>query len=150
MIHVKAKVETCTGHRLMGYSGKCSHPHGHNYLWTAMLQKQDLDSIGMALDFSVLKRHLREVTDMFDHAMVLRQDDPLVEFLMAAGNKLVVLDQNPTSENLGTLVQQLLAQRIGVRQNGVTVVVQETLLTEVVISDRNILVAVPRVLEVRP
>lgn len=107
-MRISARVETCTGHRLLDYVGKCSHPHGHNYMWTAIVEGTELSGPGFIIDFSKLKRILKETVDLFDHAMVLHEKDPLVNFLRDNGNKYVTLDVNPTSENLALLVRGIL------------------------------------------
>ena len=126
---VKASVETATGHRLLGYEGKCSHPHGHNYLWTAMLDVMQLDDIGMAVDFSKLKSILKRVVEPLDHAFVLHVDDPLVGVLRLAKNRMVVIDRNPTAEHLALWVRAQLRKEFN--YGVLRIRVQETLLCEV-------------------
>ena len=109
MIEVTKQYRTETGHRLMDYDGRCSHYHGHSYLWevTAILYKMDnaLKSNGMVIDFSDLKAAMSFVLDPLDHAMVLFSGDPSVEIMkdLKATNgknpRVLVFDWNPTAEN---------------------------------------------------
>ena len=111
MIRIFARVETSTGHRLMGYAGKCSHPHGHSYVWEAEAQgiiPPGQEKTGLMLDFSLLKQKLKEIVEPFDHSMVLREDDPLISLLNSHMNRHVILDVNPTAENLATYVAKRL------------------------------------------
>jgi 6-pyruvoyltetrahydropterin/6-carboxytetrahydropterin synthase len=55
------------GHALRGYRGKCENPHGHNYRVRLTVEGQQLDSIGLLVDFTHLKRILREVIGDVDH-----------------------------------------------------------------------------------
>jgi len=105
---VSVTVETCTGHRLLNYIGKCMHLHGHNYQWTLTLVGMVDPATGFLVDFARVKRSLREVTDPFDHALVLRHDDPVIPLLRGTEQRLVVLSHNPTAENLSACVRDLL------------------------------------------
>ena len=107
-------VTTETAHRLVDYEGKCADIHGHSWKWELGVQLSSLRSNGISLDFGYLKDLLgRIVDDVFDHALVLSHEDPLVqrckaegwslEWLMGPENrpgKVVLLDCNPTSENM--------------------------------------------------
>lgn len=107
---LRASAETCTGHRLRDYDGKCAHPHGHNYLWELELELpvEDL-KYGMAEDFSFVKSVLESVVQPYDHSFVLRDDDrDLIQHLLDHKNRLVVLDVNPTAENLAKMVADVL------------------------------------------
>lgn len=107
---VKAEVETCTGHRLMDYKGLCGNLHGHNYKWIAEVAATvESPKFGMAIDFSLLKGYLKRMTDIFDHAMVLRDDDPWCTDFQEAPERLVLLNVNPTAENLAQLVADSLS-----------------------------------------
>ncbi|MFH1856126.1 MAG: 6-carboxytetrahydropterin synthase QueD [Candidatus Omnitrophota bacterium] len=55
-------------HNLRGYKGKCEALHGHNYkVWIKVCIKE-LDKMGLAVDFTDLKRILNETTAELDHA----------------------------------------------------------------------------------
>lgn len=149
---VTASVETCTGHRLMEYEGKCAQPHGHNYLWTAEVQSLGrLIKPGFVVDFAHVKRVLKDITDKFDHAMVLRHDDPLVSFLLSHNNKLVVLDTNPTAEYLSTLVQSELQELFDTYGTGCSVEVEIRETKDCTVKTQNRLAPLvrPRILEIR-
>lgn len=52
--------------------------HGHNYLVRARVEG-DLTSDRWVIDFSALKRYVREVCDALDHHFLLQRDSPLLE-----------------------------------------------------------------------
>ena len=52
--------------------------HGHNYLVRARVEG-DLTSDHWVIDFSALKRYVREVCDYLDHHFLLQRDSPLLE-----------------------------------------------------------------------
>jgi len=50
------------------YAGKCSRMHGHTYhLRVKWKVPQDLDEVGMALDFGYIKRLINEYLEQYDH-----------------------------------------------------------------------------------
>ena len=81
-----------------GYPGDCRKLHGHNWQVTVYLQAAELDEIGIALDFKILKKELNEVIDRFDHAYL----NDLPEFAQC----------NPTSENLARIIYKELSKRL--------------------------------------
>lgn len=77
-------------HRLCGYQGACRNLHGHNWKVKVCLATDQLDEIGMALDFGVIKQFLASILDELDHAYL---------------NELPAFTRhNPTSENLARYV----------------------------------------------
>ena len=78
-MQVTKQLRTETGHRLTNYDGRCSHLHGHSYLFevTAKCDDEHLDSKNMVMDFKDLKKAMNVVLDPLDHCMVLGKDDPL-------------------------------------------------------------------------
>lgn len=115
-MNVGTEVEISIGHRLMDYEGLCAHPHGHNY--RIVVERRDfpdgmITGRGMYLDFKDLRRILGGILDSFDHAMMLRHDDPLVPFLREKSNRLVVVDWNPTAENFAMYIRQQLSWSTG-------------------------------------
>jgi 6-pyruvoyltetrahydropterin/6-carboxytetrahydropterin synthase len=71
---------------------------------------------GLLVDFSDLKGAVREVLNKFDHAFVLRSDDyALANWLVDNDHALVVLNVNPTAENLAQLVADELRGFLGLR-----------------------------------
>jgi 6-pyruvoyltetrahydropterin/6-carboxytetrahydropterin synthase len=101
MFHVTREIAFCYGHRLMNYAGKCRHPHGHNGRAEITLSSDRLNELGMVRDFDDIKTHVQSWIDKnFDHQMILRKDDPLVDVLKTWGEPYYLLDDNPTAENI--------------------------------------------------
>ena len=105
MFAVTKEIHFCYGHRLLGYAGKCRHLHGHNGKAVVTLEAPDLDRLGMVVDFGEMKRVLGKwIDDTLDHRMLLHRDDPVVPELERQGEPLVLLDVNPTAENIARVI----------------------------------------------
>ncbi len=83
-------------HRLCGYQGACSNLHGHNWKVRVGIACSQLDDIGMALDYGIIKSILKGVLDTLDHEYL--NDVPALEGL------------NPTSENLSRYIYEKMQQ----------------------------------------
>ena len=98
-----------TGHALYGYDGKCRNVHGHSYKLSVTVIGQpitDSDHVkfGMVIDFGDLKKIVKsEIVDRFDHATVFNKNTPhleLAEELKSRGHHVILVDYQPTSENM--------------------------------------------------
>jgi 6-pyruvoyltetrahydropterin/6-carboxytetrahydropterin synthase len=105
MFSVTRDIAFCYGHRLLNYDGKCKHLHGHNGRAVITLATDQLDRLGMVVDFSVLKRAVGGwIDDKLDHRMLLHKDDPALAYLQQQGEPVFVMDVNPTAENIARLI----------------------------------------------
>ncbi len=105
MYSVTREITFCYGHRLLDYNGKCRHLHGHNGRAVITLETEDLDPLGMVMDFSRLKRIVGSwIDETLDHKLLLHKDDPVLPLLRAQGELVHVLDVNPTAENIARLI----------------------------------------------
>lgn len=86
MYKVTVHTEFNAAHRLRDYKGKCESLHGHNWAVELTAGASDLNSTGMVLDFTELKKALLEHLDVLDHKF-LNEIEPFLEV-------------NPTSENI--------------------------------------------------
>lgn len=94
------------GHTLHEYDGKCAHLHGHNYRLLVTISSDVLDSQGMVMDFSDLKKSIRDVVDdRFDHTFAVYYKDPRAEALQKIEPNLVVTKGNPTVEYLANEIK---------------------------------------------
>jgi 6-pyruvoyltetrahydropterin/6-carboxytetrahydropterin synthase len=79
-------------HALRGYKGKCENLHGHRFVVKVKVTASQLDDIGLAFDFTELKRMLKSILDRFDHAN-LNETPPFDKI-------------NPSSENIARTVYE--------------------------------------------
>ncbi len=54
-------------HHLRNYNGKCENPHGHNWKVKVTVRVEELDQCDLGIDFTLLKKIVKEVIDQLDH-----------------------------------------------------------------------------------
>lgn len=112
MFRVSREIDFCYGHRLLDYPGKCRFLHGHNGRAIIAFESDHLDDRGMVLDFNEIKQLVSAWIDQaLDHRMILHRDDPVVPELKRLGEPLLLLDRNPTAENIARLILEYAAAR---------------------------------------
>jgi len=85
----------------VGHSGKCRFLHGHNGLLEVDVDAEELDAMGMVVDFGEVRDLVKGwVDEHIDHRMVLSRNDPVVPILLESGEPLYLMDENPTAESL--------------------------------------------------
>jgi len=105
MYQVTREIPFCYGHRLLKYNGKCRNLHGHNGLAVITVESNDLDELGMVMDFSQIKAVVAKwIDDHLDHRMLLHKDDPVVPMLQEMNEPVFVMQVNPTAENIAKLI----------------------------------------------
>jgi 6-pyruvoyltetrahydropterin/6-carboxytetrahydropterin synthase len=57
-------------HAIRGHTRGCQNLHGHNYRVRVHLQAEELDPLGMVMDFADLKIIVQEIVGPFDHAVI--------------------------------------------------------------------------------
>ena len=112
MYQVSKSVSFCYGHRLLNYTGKCQHLHGHNARAVITLESKVLDERGMVEDFSEVKRLVWSWLDEeIDHTLLLHRDDPVLPVLQSAGERVMVTDENPTAEVIARMIYEFVADK---------------------------------------
>ena len=110
-----------TGHALYGYDGKCKNVHGHSYKLSVTVIGEPIADrsnvkFGMVIDFSDLKKIVREeVVEVFDHSTVFNKTTPHVELareLESRGHHVILVDYQPTSENMVIDFASKIASRL--------------------------------------
>ena len=95
MFEVSVSAAFEAAHLIDGYAGKCARLHGHNWTVEAVVCGEELDALGMLVDFKILKAELGKVLDGFDH----RYLNELETFATV----------NPTAEHLAQIIFKRLA-----------------------------------------
>ncbi len=107
-------------HALRNYDGLCRNIHGHSYKMDITLSGQPLHDEsspknGMVMDFGDLKKLVNEeIISLLDHALVLnsKTDAQLVEVLKHNYEKIVIVDFQPTTENLLNFVADKIKAKL--------------------------------------
>lgn len=113
---ITRKLEFDAGHRISTHNSQCRHLHGHRYVIEITLSGNiisDEGSVeqGMIMDFAEVKRIAKTVLiDQWDHSFLVYSEDTVVlQFLQSIpGHKTVVLDAQPTAENLAVIAFGIL------------------------------------------
>lgn len=99
MYEISVKKHFDAAHYLREYKGKCEDLHGHRFEVVLTVQTDDLNNIGLAFDFTELKKHLDNVLSRFDH-VCLNDVEPFRSI-------------NPSSENIARIIFSELSETIG-------------------------------------
>jgi 6-pyruvoyltetrahydropterin/6-carboxytetrahydropterin synthase len=113
----RVEVSFDAGHRLLNYSGKCAAPHGHTFRAEVFVAVQQLDSVGLGVDFGDLKGRLKTwIDDQWDHAFLLNDHDTrLIEALGKVKEAKLYLLQgiNPSAEALARELFDVVQRQFG-------------------------------------
>jgi 6-pyruvoyltetrahydropterin/6-carboxytetrahydropterin synthase len=107
---LKTLLDFASAHSLRGYPGDCAKLHGHNWKIEVQVAGEQLNEIGMVIDFKEIKRHAKEVINELDHSFL--NDHPYFH------------DTNPTAENIALYLYKTIGQRIAsdaVKMHSITV-----------------------------
>ena len=67
MFDIFIKTHFAGAHHLRDYPGDCENPHGHNWKVKVTVKADQLDELGMGIDFKVLKKYVGKVINTLDH-----------------------------------------------------------------------------------
>lgn len=124
-----------TGHALYGYDGKCKNVHGHSYKLSVTVIGEPINDYnhvknGMVIDFTDLKKIVKEeIVDQFDHATVFNKNTPHIELakeLATRGHHVILVDYQPTSENMVVDFSERIMNRLPENINLFSLKLQET------------------------
>lgn len=98
MYQVSVRKHFDAAHYLRGYGGKCEEVHGHRFEVAVTIEAEGLNEIGIAFDFTELKKHLGAIIESYDHVCL---------------NDIAPFDNiNPSSENIARTVYDELTSRL--------------------------------------
>jgi 6-pyruvoyltetrahydropterin/6-carboxytetrahydropterin synthase len=104
MYELKVTSHFAAAHNLREFYGRCENLHGHNWFVEAIVRARDLDKIGLAMDFGIIKKNLNAVLDELDHQYLNEKDEFKV--------------QNPSSENIAKFIFDRLAPQVAASSEG--------------------------------
>ena len=102
-------------HFLKDYKGKCSNIHGHRWRVVVSISSEKLSAEqqtkGMIIDFSDLKKALKNISDYFDHTFIYEENSlkpETVTALQAENFRLITVPFRPTAENFAHFIYEEL------------------------------------------
>jgi len=98
MFKLIVKKEFSSAHILHGHTGDCKRMHGHNWLVEAEVKGNNINKIGMVIDFKDIKNKLQEIIKKLDH-QYLNDIEPFT-------------NENPTAENISKYIYKELSKNI--------------------------------------
>ena len=98
MYEIEIRRTFSAAHQLNGYNGDCKNLHGHNYSVVVTMKSPELDSIGIAMDFKILKTEVDSLLQSYDHKNLSELPD--------------FADINPTSEVLARTIYRKLSEKL--------------------------------------
>ena len=98
MFKLVVKKEFSSAHILHGHPGDCKRMHGHNWLVEAEVQGNNINEIGMVIDFKDIKNNLKTIIAKLDHQF-LNDLEPFIK-------------DNPTAENISKYIYKELSKNI--------------------------------------
>jgi 6-pyruvoyltetrahydropterin/6-carboxytetrahydropterin synthase len=107
-------------HTLYEYDGLCRNIHGHSYNLEVTISGESRNEPGhpkdgMVLDFSELKNIVKtQIVNRFDHALMVNSLIPQKQqdLLRQTTERVIVVDFQPTSENIVTYIADILQQHL--------------------------------------
>ncbi len=95
---VSVQTTFAASHQLRGYKADLEPLHGHNFRVEAFVHVEELDELGVVIDFIELEKSLAELVAPYDHRHL---------------NELPPFDQtNPTTENLARFFYEELEKKL--------------------------------------
>lgn len=98
MYELRIITKFSAAHQLRNYQGKCENLHGHNWRVEVYIQAEQLNEIGLALDFKELKDSTNYYLEQIEHSFV-NDVFPFTEI-------------NPSSENIAKWLYDGLSKKI--------------------------------------
>ena len=88
-------------HRFYGFKGEAQYLHGHTGIMTIEVEDTINDGVNMVFPCNEIKKTAWSVLRNFDHALILREDDPLLPAVLEVYEKQGIKDGTPQNTNMG-------------------------------------------------
>lgn len=98
MYELKILTHFGSAHQLRNFGGRCEDLHGHNWKIEVCVKGEELDDVGLLVDFAVIKKSTKEIIDKLDHKFLNELD--------------YFKDINPSSENIARHIYKTLEQQL--------------------------------------
>ena len=114
-------------HRFYGFKGEAQYLHGHTGIMTIEVEDCINKGVNMVFPCNEIKKTAWSVLKNFDHALILRSDDPLLPAVLDVYEKQGIINGSPQNTMMGCAFETELAQAY---PNCRLVVTKETMTVE--------------------
>ncbi len=88
-------------HRFYGFQGEAQYLHGHTGVLTIEVEDSVNAGVNMVFPCNEIQKTAWDVLKNFDHALVLRKDDPLLPAILAVYEEQGIKDGHPQNKMKG-------------------------------------------------
>ena len=104
-----AKIELQYAHRFYGFKGEAQYLHGHSGHLTIEVEDSVNPGVNMVFPCNEIQKTAWDVLRNFDHALILREDDPLLPAVLGVYEKQGIRNGAPTNTMKGPAFKTELA-----------------------------------------
>lgn len=97
-------------HRFYGFKGEAGYLHGHTGIMTIEVEDSMNDGVNMVFPCNEIRKTAWSVLKNFDHALILRKDDPLLPAVLAVYENEGIRNGTPQNTMKGTAFKTNLAE----------------------------------------
>lgn len=97
-------------HRFYGFKGEAQYLHGHTGTMTIEVEDSINKGVNMVFPCNEIKKIAWSVLKNFDHALILRRDDPLLPAILDVYKKQGILDGAPQNTMIGCAIKTPLVE----------------------------------------
>ena len=96
-------------HRFYGFKGEAQYLHGHTGIMTIEVEDTVNEGVNMVFPCNEIRKTAWNVLQNFDHALVLREDDPLLPAIVGVYEQQGILNGHPQNSMKGPAFKTELA-----------------------------------------
>ena len=104
-----AKLDLQYAHRFYGFKGEAQYLHGHTGVLTIEVEEPINEGVNMVFPCNEIQKTAWAVLKNFDHATILREDDPLLPALLKVYDEQNIRNGAPTNKMKGPAFRTELA-----------------------------------------
>lgn len=97
-------------HRFYGFKGEAQYLHGHTGIMTIEVEDTINEGVNMVFPCNEIKKVAWSILKNFDHALILRSDDPILPAILDVYEKQGIKDGTPQNTMKGCAFKTELAQ----------------------------------------
>lgn len=114
-------------HRFYGFKGEAQYLHGHTGILTIEVEDSINEGVNMVFPCNEIRKTAWDVLQNFDHALVLREDDPLLPAILGVYETQGILKGHPQNKMKGYAFETPLAKAL---PDARVVITKETMTVE--------------------